>query len=364
MLRTAYENRYAIWMKKAELELYTDYLISTFGAATATGLSAMVEGEVSHDRVTRFLSAREYTSRDLWGQVKPTVRQIEREDGVLIFDDTIQEKAWTNENEVMCWHYDHCQGRSVRGINLLNALYHSGGVSIPVAFELVRKPYPFCDIQTRQVKRASEVTKNELMRSMIATCVNNALKFRYVLMDSWFAATENFAFIVDKKKHFIAALKDNRLVALSAADKKQGRFVRIDTLELADKQAVRGWLKGYVHEVLWVRQVFTNKDGSTGWLNLVCSDRTCKGDTVTAIYPKRWQVEVFHKSLKSNAALAKSPTRRVTTQNNHVFTSIYAVFKLECLKLKHKTNHFALRTKLYIKATRQAYDELQALRAA
>jgi hypothetical protein len=52
-------------MKKAELELYTDYLISTFGAATATGLSAMVEGDVSHDRVTRFLSAREYTSRDL-----------------------------------------------------------------------------------------------------------------------------------------------------------------------------------------------------------------------------------------------------------------------------------------------------------
>lgn len=243
-------------------------------------------------------------------------------------------------------------------------------MSIPVAFELVRKPYQYCDIQTRQVKRASEVTKNERMRSMLATCVNNALKFRYVLMDSWFAAMENFDVIVKKKKHFIAALKDNRLIALSATDKKQGRFVRIDTLELADKQAVRGWLKGYSHEVLLVRQVFTNKDGSPGWLNLVCSDLTCNGETVTAIYPKRWQVEVFHlclmgyKSLKSNAALAKSPTRRVTTQNNQVFTSIYAVFKLECLKLKHKTNHFALRAKRFIKATRQAYAELQALRAA
>lgn len=351
-------------MKKAELELYTDYLISTFGAATATGMSSMLDGEVSHDRVTRFLAEREYTSRDLWRQVKSTVRQIEREDGVLVFDDTIQEKAWTDENEVMCWHYDHCLGRSVRGINLLNALYHSGGVSIPVAFELVRKPLQFCDVQTRQVKRASEVTKNELMRSMIATAVNNALNFRYALMDSWFAATENFDFIVKKKKHFIAALKDNRLVALSEADKKQGRFVRIDTLALADKQAVRGWLKGYTHEVLLVRQVFTNKDGSTGWLNLVCSDLTCDGDTITTIYQKRWQVEVFHKSLKSNAALAKSPTRRVTTQNNHVFMSIYAVFKLECLKLKHKTNHFALRAKLFIKATRQAYAELQSLRAA
>lgn len=351
-------------MKKAELELYTDYLISTFGAATATGLSSMVEGDVSHDRVTRFLSERDYTSRDLWCQVKSTVRQIEREEGVLIFDDTIQEKAWTDENEVMCWHFDHCSGRSVRGINLLNALYYSGEVSIPVAFELVRKPLQFCEVKTRQVKRASEVTKNELMRDMIATCVNNTLKFRYVLMDSWFASVENFEFVVKKKKHFIAALKDNRRVALSAADKKQGRFVRIDTLELSDKQVVRGWLKGYADEVLLVRQVFTNKDGSTGLLNLVCSDLTCNGDRVATIYQKRWKVEVFHKSLKSNAALAKSPTRRVTTQNNHVFMAIYAVFKLECLKLKHKTNHFALRAKLFIKATRQAYAELQALHAA
>ena len=92
-------------MKKADLDLYSDYLLSTFGAATATGLSAMVEGEVSHDQITRFLSAQEYTSKDLWQQVKPTVRSIERDDGVLIFDDTVQEKAWTDESELMCWHF-------------------------------------------------------------------------------------------------------------------------------------------------------------------------------------------------------------------------------------------------------------------
>jgi len=349
-------------MKKADLELYTCYLIRTFGSAT--GLSAMVDGDVSHDRVTRFLTERAYTSKDLWMQVKSTVREIEQDDGVLIFDDTIQEKAWTDENEVMCWHYDHCSGRSVRGINLLNALYHSGEVSIPVAFELVKKPLQFCDVKTRQEKRASEVTKNELMREMIANCVHNALKFKYVLMDCWFAAVENFDFIVKKKKHFIAALKDNRLVALSEEDKREGRFVRMDTLELSDKQAVRGWLKGYGNEVLLVRQVFTNKDGSTGLLNLVCSDLTCDGDSVATLYKNRWKVEVFHKSLKSNAALAKSPTRRVTTQNNHVFMSIYAVFKLECLSMTRKINQFAIRTKLYIKATRQAYNELLAMRAA
>jgi SRSO17 transposase len=292
------------------------------------------------------------------------VRSVENEEGVLIFDDTIQEKAWTDESELMCWHYDHVTGRNVRGINLLNALYHCNGMSIPVAFELVKKPIQYCDLKTRRLTRKSEVTKNELMREMITTCIQNALKFRFVLMDSWFSSVENFSFITRNGRHFIAALKDNRLIALSANDKRSKRFSRVDELDFSEQTAVRGWLKDYEAEVLVVRQVFKNKDGSTGILHLVCSDLTCDYDAITTTYKKRWKVEVFHKSLKSNAALAKSPTRRVTTQNNHVFMAIYAVFKLECLKLKHKTNHFALRAKLFIKATQQAYAELQRLRVA
>lgn len=88
-------------MNKEYLELYTDYLLSTFGHATATGLSALVNGQVSHDQITRFLSGGEYTSKDLWLEVKSTVRQVEREDAVLIFDDTVQEKPYTDENEVI-----------------------------------------------------------------------------------------------------------------------------------------------------------------------------------------------------------------------------------------------------------------------
>ena len=80
-------------MKNTELDLYTDYLLSSFGSATATGLSEMVQGAVSHDKVTRFLSGRDYTSKDLWMQVKAVVRQVEDETGVLIFDDTIQERS-------------------------------------------------------------------------------------------------------------------------------------------------------------------------------------------------------------------------------------------------------------------------------
>ena len=46
-------------MKKEKLELYTNYLISNNGYATATGLSTMLDGEVSHDQMTRFLSGEE-----------------------------------------------------------------------------------------------------------------------------------------------------------------------------------------------------------------------------------------------------------------------------------------------------------------
>jgi len=352
-------------MDKENLELYTDYLISTFGYATATGLSKMVDGEISHDQVTRFLSQEEYTSKELWHEVKPTVRKIEREDGVLIFDDTIQEKPYTDENEIMCWHYDHSKGRAVQGFNLLNCLYHVDEITIPVAFELIHKPVMFSDLKTRKVRRKSLVTKNELMREILAVCLQNQLKFRYVLFDIWFSSKENMIFIKKKaKKDFVCAIKKNRLIALSEEDTQANRFVRIEDLDWSEETVYTCWLKEVPFPVHLVRQTFENKDGSTGTLYLVSSDTTLSREALLAVYQKRWPVEVFHKSLKQNAALGKAPVRRVLTQNNHVFAALYAVFKLERLKIKQKLNHFALRASLYIKATRSAFDELQALKAA
>ena len=352
-------------MDKHLLELYSDYLLSSFGATTATGLSALVDGALSHDQVTRFLSGADYTGKTLWQQVKPLVREIQQDDGVLLVDDTIQPKPHTDENDLICWHYDHSQNRSVKGINLLNCVYHAGGVSLPVTYELIRKPIRFSDVQTRQVKRKSAVTKNELMRQMLRRCQHNQINYRYVLADSWFSAKENLTFIRQTlQKHFVVALKSNRTVALSYQHKRQGAFTRIDACQLPEHQPVPGWIKGLDFPVLLLRQVFTNQDGSTGTLYLACSDLTCEGPTVEAIYQKRWNVETFHKTLKSHAALAKSPTKRVRTQSNHCFMALYAAARLEDLRIKHRLNHFALRSRLYLKAIRCAFEELQTLKTA
>jgi len=350
-------------MKTDYIELYTDYLISNNGKATATGLSAMTDNEVSHDQITRFLSKNEFGSKELWKQVKKTVREVESEEGCLIFDDTVQEKKWTDESNIMCWHFDHTVGKSVRGINMLNALYYSNEVSIPLSFEIIEK-YQYSDIETKVVKRKAAKTKNELMREMILTTVKNQVKFKYVLMDTWFGAKENFEFITKHKKEFISAIKSNRLIALSLKDKKEGKFIRVDEVELSDKQSIRGYLKGYAKEVLLVRRIFTNKDGSIGILNLVSSELTLDGNSISTIYEKRWKVEEFFKSLKHNVDFALSPTKTIKTQSNHIFLSILSFFKLECLKMKHHLNHFAMRAKLLIKANQMAYQELLLLKGA
>lgn len=352
-------------MMNSRLDLYTDYLSVSFSYATATGLSNLLDGAISHDAVTRFLSQPEFTSKDLWKQVKSTVREVESEDAALIFDDTIQEKPHMDENDLICWHYDHCAGRNVKGINLLNCLYHANGVSLPVAFELIRKPIRYCEVKTQREKRKSEVTKNEQLRNMVDTCVRNQLKFTWVLADIWFASTENMIHITHTRhKDFIMAMKSNRLVALSEADHKKTRYTRLDQLDWPEAGVVTGWLKGLAFPVRLARQVFTNKDGSTGTLYLVCSELNASWKTITTVYQKRWHVEVFHKSLKSNAAFAKSPARTPRTQANHLFASIVAVFKMEKLKITTKLNHFALKSKLYLKAIRTAFDELQAMKPA
>lgn len=130
---------------------------------------------------------------------------------------------------------------------------------------------------------------------------------------------------------------------------------------MQEEVAVKVWLKGVKFPVILVRKVFKNKDASSGTLYLACSDLNVDGQGILTIYKKRWNVEVFHKSLKQNAALAKSPTRRVRTQSNHIFAAIVAVFKLECLNIKQGLNHFALKGKLYLKATKAAFAEWQKM---
>lgn len=347
---------------KELLDIYTDYLISSFGLTTGTGLSQMVDGAISHDRIQRFLASPARSGADLWKEVKPFIRQIQSEEGVLIIDDSISEKPYTDENAIICWHYDHSKGRSVKGINFISALYHVDEVSLPVGFHLVEKTAVYQDPKTGEHKRRAMVTKNEVYQQLLRQAVANQIPFRYVLNDVWFASAKNMMFVKhDLERDFVMPLKTNRKLALSLDDKRQGQYVRIDTLTLEPGTRLTIYLEGVDFPLHLVKQVFTNEDGSFGVLYLVTSDLDLTCDDITTIYGKRWNVEPYHKSLKQNVSLSRSPTKTVTTQRNHLFAALCAYVKLELLKQTTHTNHFALKSKLYLRAVRTAFDALQAL---
>jgi len=350
-------------MNQELFDLYTDYLISSFGPTTATGLARLLDGQVSHDQVTRLLATEPQKSADLWRVVKPLVRQVERPEAVLSIDDSIGEKPYTDENEIVCWHWSHSFERHVKGVEFLTAFYHAGEVSVPIAFDLVEKTEEYLDPKTKQTKRRSPVSKNERYRRLLRVAVHNQVSFQYVLNDVWFASADNMKYVKrDLKKDFIMPLKRNRKIALSEADKRRGQYVAVNTLSLPADTTREIWLEDVPFAVLLLKQVFTNDDGSQGVRYLVTSELTLTSDRITKLFQKRWGIEVYHKSLKQNASLEKSPTRTATTQRNHLFASLCAYVKLERLKLKTKLSHFTLKTKLYQAALQAAYAELVKLK--
>jgi hypothetical protein len=353
-------------MNKQLLDIYTDYLIASHSYTTATGLSKALNGAISHDKVTRFLSGGEYDSKQLWLLIKPEVRRIESEEnGMLIVDNTIEEKPYTDENDLITWHFDHVFNRAVKGVNILSLLLRNSDMdlTLPVEFQPIQKTERVFDKKKGKEVKKSPKTQNEYFRDMLTVAViQNKIKCRFVLADSYFSGNDNLEFIkLDLKKDFMMPLKTNRLVSLSKPEKREGKFQRVNTLDIPEETAVTIYLKDLPFPVVLVKQVFKNEDGSEGVLYLVSSDMTVNAKTITGVYQERWTIEEYHKSIKSNTMLAKSPTKTIRTQQNHFFASIYAYVKLELLKAKTKLNHFAMKSKLYIEALRASMNELKKL---
>lgn len=343
------------------LDLYSDYLIAQNQYSTAVGLSELLQGQISHDKITRFLNSKDLFSKDLWEYIKPEIRKIEqKEGGVLTLDDTIEEKPYTDENEIICWHYSHSKGRHVKGINLLSCLVRYGDIAFPIAYETVTKDISFCDIVTRKVKRESSISKNQIFRSIISQTIANQVLFEYILADSWFGAKKNMEFIqYEIKKKFIFGIKANRLIAFSKEERKRGQYQNLNTLSLKDSEKIIVYLKDIAFPVALIKKIFKNEDGSTGILYLVTNDLGSSADRIYEIYQKRWRIEEYHKSIKQNASLEKSPTKVVRSQKNHIFASIIAYCKLECLKIKTSLNHFGMKYMLLMRANRAAFLELE-----
>lgn len=61
-------------MKTCTLDLNTNYLLNSTGATMATSLSQLLDGALSHDHITRWLSQDTHGPADIWRLAKPLIR--------------------------------------------------------------------------------------------------------------------------------------------------------------------------------------------------------------------------------------------------------------------------------------------------
>jgi DDE superfamily endonuclease len=346
-------------MNRELIDLYSDYLITAFGQTSATNLARVLNHEISHDTITRFLTNKELTSRDFWKIVKPEIRRIQKPNAMIAIDDFIVEKPHNDENGVIAWFFDHTTNQHVQGMNIVDAVYITEDARMPLDLEVVKKLEYKIDADTGKPFREQLRTKHEIYRSFIKGAIQNGVPFSIVLNDVWFASAENMIFLKrELGKDFIMPVKTNRQMKLIG----EARYQAVSELALEAGQAVDARIEGVPFTVRLVKAVFTNEDGSVGMLYLVSSLHGWTGEALIAAYQRRWRVEEQHKSVKQNASIGRSPVQLVVGRVNHVFCAFVGVAKLELLRLHSGLNHFALRNKLYLEALKASQEELIRIR--
>jgi hypothetical protein len=327
--------------------VYVDYVLSGSAQISAVDLSKAVDGRFSHDQVSRMLSSGEVDDKLLYQKSKSFLKAREVKGVALLsIDDSIAEKPYSEVNGVVNWHYDHTKGWSVKGINFVSALWSDEEVSVPLSLQVVEKEQLWNEkkeLWEWQIKRS----KNELFQQMVER-LTQSRRADYVLSDSWYSSKDNMQYVYEQcETHFVMALKSNRLATRSEKDAKAGHFKPVEKLKLG-KRAVKLYFKGLDFPVLVVKKTFKHGRKSSGTLYLACSNLELGYEAIFNLYKRRWKIEEYHKSMKSNCSLEKCQASSHRAQKSHFYCAAFAYLLLEKTKAKEDKNHFALKKELTI----------------
>jgi hypothetical protein len=220
---------------------YTEYLISTSDNYTCSNLAEHLDG-VSHDTVSDYLRTDKLTARGLWERVHPHLKDSEA--AYLLVDDSVQNKQYSQQIELVKKQYSGAEHGLVRGIGVVNLVHSDGEVFYPIDYRIY-------------ASEQDGKSKNEHFREMLIRAKSDKeLKAKTILFDSWYAAAENLKLIVRLDMYFVTTLKSNRMVSLTP----EGGYVHLQTLEWNEDTLEHG-LRVKLKELPFRVQLF--KGGAT-----------------------------------------------------------------------------------------------------
>jgi hypothetical protein len=307
---------------------YIEYLLHTPINYTGTNLANHLEG-VSHDSVSDYLVREKATARQVWELAKEIVKDDAK--SYLIVDDSVQDKRYSREIELVKNQYSGAEHGLVNGIGIVN-LVHSDGIDFaPIDYRL------YAPMQDGK-------TKNDHFQDMlIAAKMDKGILANMVLFDSWYASVKNIKLIHRMGMQFITTLKENRLVSLS----KEGGYIHLQEIEWTEEQKQYG-ITIKLQEVPFHVQLFklVAQDGNIDWVITNCPEKISI-DLVQKENKVRWNIETMHRELKQLTGIEKCQARKSRSQRNHISYCYQAWFALKKKAREESITAYALRNNLF-----------------
>ena len=294
---------------KCSKELYCQFLLASQKEFSATTLASL-KSNVSHDKVTRWLSNTKLTPRILWKHVE---NLIDKEDGFLVFDDSVLAKPYSQEIKLTKWQYSGNTHRITRGINLISMLWTKTDEHIPVDFRIYSK--------TEDGK-----SKNDHFRDMVLLSVHRGLKVRAYVFDTWYSSINNLKWLNRLNLTWVTWLRSNRIVDYGE--------------HIANKEIPDAGLAVHLKAVGFVK-VFKMVHPQTGDIEyLATNDLGYSVLDIKKVAAQRWKIEEYHRGLKQTVGIEYCQARLARSQRTHIFCSLMAFVFLEVKRLKTGTTWY------------------------
>ncbi|MGD1875190.1 MAG: transposase [Mastigocoleus sp.] len=299
---------------------YCQYLLSSQINYTMTNLAEHLEN-ISHDKINYYLKNEKLTPRLLWDNVKDLI--LVDEDAYIIFDDTVLDKRFSSEMEIVRRQYSGNEHGVVKGIGIVNCIYVN-----PKTLQFWVIDYRIFDPEN------DGLTKVDHVKNMLVSLVyQRNLPFETVLMDTWYAVNKLMLYIDSLDKIYYCPLKSNRLVDDSFGKEK---YKNIKNLEWDDEDLEDG-------KILKVKGFPGNKKVKL-FRVIVSTDRTdyvatndlsqSSADVAQQVCKIRWKVEEFHREIKQLTGIESCQCRKARHQRNHIACAMLVWLRLKNLAYK------------------------------
>jgi hypothetical protein len=290
---------------KCNDEDYINFIIASPRQITATEAERVQpesKDAPAHDAFTRLLTRLELDSQTLWSEAET---QIDRDDGILVLDDSTLDKPYSRFNDLVYRHYSGKHHAVVAGINLITLLWTDGDRAVPCDYRIFDKD-------------TDGLTKNDHFAEMLMQAYERGFNPWMVCFDAWYSSIENLKMVRGLGWKFLTRLKANRRVN---ADREG--LQAIAGIEIGEGGRIV-WLKGF-GLIRVFRLIGTNgnvEHWATNKLKMSEIERL-----KFASYS--WQIEQYHRGIKQYCLIERAQCRRRRPWQNHINLCLRAFLTLE-----------------------------------